>query len=64
MLLLPALDLLSPVGAESIPDHNDVAPREIELELLKEGYAFSGTHILSRVKSEEQLRPSSGRGGC
>lgn len=53
MPLLPPLNLLSPMGTESIPNHNDVAAWVIELELLKEGHAFRGTHILSRMKSEK-----------
>jgi hypothetical protein len=52
MLLIPSLDLLSPVGAKSIPDHDDVACGIIELELLKEGDALSATHVLSRVEPE------------
>lgn len=47
VLFLPPENLLSPMGAQPIPDHEDVAPLEVELELLQEGHAFDAAYVLA-----------------
>ena len=47
ILLIPTLDLLPPVSAESVPDQNDVASWKVQLELLKKSHAFGATYVLA-----------------
>lgn len=54
VLFFPAENLLSPMSAKAIPDHKDLAPGKVELELLQESHAFDAAHVLTWVKPEEE----------
>ncbi len=60
----PALNLLSPVGAQAIPNHKYMPAGKIELELLQERHALGAANIFPWVKPKDQPRsPAPGSGG-
>ena len=55
MFSSPGLNFESPMCPESIPNHENISPREVELELFEKSNAFGGGNIAVRVKPEEKF---------
>lgn len=53
MFGLPAENFPAPMSPEAIPDYENVAPREVELELLQEGDALGAADVFPGVQPEE-----------